>query len=326
MLTRSFGRLFIVVMLGAALLVPSSGSAMQASPESAMENPFADLGLQQIDITMTDTAFEGVPSELDAGRYIIAFTNTIESPFTQGGAFLQIPQGMTADDFINMEGSEESTPVPDGMATAEASPMSDDEESGAPAWYYDAVRVGGPYALTGQTVYAVVELTAGEWIFWAEYTSAPQSAVPITVTGEIPADAPVPAADITIEMSEFAFTFSSEPTAGTQVIELINVGEQPHFMGVGQLPDGTTSDDVMGLLESEFGMAMGTPVATPDDALSFEDVVEVFSTGDQSAGTTAWYVLTLEPGTFSAVCFIPDAETELPHAMLGMVEVFDIAD
>jgi hypothetical protein len=126
------------------------------------------------------------------------------------------------------------------------------------------------------------------------------------VTGKMAADAPIPEADITIEMSDFAFTFSNNLTPGTHVVELINVGEQRHFMIVARLPDGTT--------ENEF------------TELFAADIVDVFGTGDQSPGTTAWYGLTIEPGTYVSVCVVTDPESGQPHTMLGMVEVFDVAD
>jgi hypothetical protein len=221
-------------------------------------------------------------------------TNTFDDESGQGGAFLQLPPDMTIDEFIDLVGPGESSSVAGG------------QNMWPPDWYNESMIAGGPYAYNGQTTYAVVELTEGEWAFWAEYPGVPQVPVPINVTGEMAADAPVPEADITIEMSEYAFAFSDDLTPGTQVIELVNVGEQPHFMIVAQLPDGTTEHELTGLLAA--------------------DILDVFGTGDQSAGTTAWYVLTVESGTFVSVCVVTDPESGQPHNMLGMVEVFDIED
>jgi hypothetical protein len=41
--------------------------AAQATPDAAPTNPFADLGLTQLDITVTDTAFEGLLSAAELG-------------------------------------------------------------------------------------------------------------------------------------------------------------------------------------------------------------------------------------------------------------------
>ncbi|MDQ3523529.1 MAG: hypothetical protein M3451_00540 [Chloroflexota bacterium] len=170
----------------------------------------------------------------------------------------------------------------------------------------------------------MVDLPAGDWVFWAEYPGAPQAPVAIAVTGELPSDLPVPQADVTIEMSEFAFAFSDPLVAGPQVIELANVGEQPHFIGFGMVPAGTTADEVLALFESEFGDPAASPVATPVGALTFDDVEEGWGSGDQSGGVTAWYAIDLDPGTHVVVCFVTDPETGLPHIMLGMIDVIDL--
>ncbi len=80
--------LYVVALLLAINAGVLQSVAAQATPEAAPTNPFADLGLTQLDITVTDTAFEGLPSELDAGRYVVAFTNAATSDFQEGGTFL----------------------------------------------------------------------------------------------------------------------------------------------------------------------------------------------------------------------------------------------
>jgi hypothetical protein len=113
--------------------------------------------------------------------------------------------------------------------------------------------------------------------------------------------------------------FPTPLTAGSHVIELANVGEQPHFIGMGRVPDGTTLDDVMALFAT-----FEDPMATPTGSLSFEDIDVVLDTGDQSAGVTAWYTAELEPGTYLAICFVPDVESGIPHAMLGMTQLVEV--
>ena len=43
-----------------------------------------------------------------------------------------------------------------------------------------------------------------------------------------------------------------------------------------------------------------------------------------SPGNTVWAVLDLEPGDYIAICFVPDAESGAPHAMLGMIAPFTV--
>lgn len=318
---------FLVVL--ATLALGRGTLAAQATP-TATVNPFAGLGLPQIDITVTDTAFAGVPADLDAGRYVVALTADTSDP-AGGGGFLRVPEGMTADDFIALVAPPPSATPVSGDPETEASPAAEEGgDEGPPPWYYETTLAGGPYATAGETAYAVVDLTAGEWVFWAEFPGAPQAPQPIKVTGELPADLPEPAADVTVELSDFAFGFSAPLTAEPQVIAVPNVGAQPHFLGIAAVPAGTTVEDVLALLESEIAGEEGTPEAgspeqaTPVGGLSFEDVVDVFGTGDQSAGATAWYSIDLAPGTYVAVCFVTDPESGMPHVMLGMIELVEV--
>lgn len=323
-MSRAFLRWFALLIV---LLTLFGGSApvlaQDATPAGDSGAAFADLGLPEIAVTITESAYEGVPAELAAGRYVLTVTNALapeEGPFgpeSAGAAFLQLPEDMTAEDFIAEAGPPAATPE---AADAAASPIGEDEgDMMPPPWYYETTLAGGPYAMPGETRSAVIELTAGEWILWAEYPGAPQAPVPVTVTGEAPADQPVPAADVIVEMDEYSFAFSPDLTVGSQVFEVANVGEQPHFIGMGRVPEGTTVDDVMGL----FAM-FEDPMATPVGGLAFEDIEIVLDTADQSAGVTAWYPADITPGTYLLVCFVPDPESGIPHAMLGMTQIVEV--
>ncbi len=302
--------LTFVTFLGAAVLVPAAGAAATTVPEAAGDNPFGYLGLPELAITITEDAFEGVPAELAAGRYVLAVTNTLDEEVateTSGFAFLRAPEGTTATEVVEL------------IAAAAL-----EEEAEYPDWYYETVIAGGPYVFPGATGYALVDLTAGEWILWGEDPTAAQPPVPVIVTGEPPADQPAPTADATIEMSEFAFTFDPPLAAGPQVIEVTNAGEQPHFIYMAKVPEGTTVDEVFATFFGEPGSSVPPSASSAPGGLSFEDVTEALSTGDQSAGTTVWLAVDFAPGTYLAACFITDPETGMPHAMIGMIQVLVI--
>ncbi len=59
-------------------------------------------------------------------------------------------------------------------------------------------------------------------------------------------------------------------------------------------------------------------------ALDFGDIVSVADSAEQSTDTTMWMPLTLEPGTYAGLCFIPDQESGMPHAAMGMYTVFTV--
>jgi hypothetical protein len=41
-------------------------------------------------------------------------------------------------------------------------------------------------------------------------------------------------------------------------------------------------------------------------------------------GGTGWFSMDLTPGTYVALCFVPDDETGQPHAAMGMVKFFNV--
>ncbi|MBA2518644.1 MAG: hypothetical protein H0V24_03180 [Chloroflexia bacterium] len=313
---RQTRRAIALFLLVCSILVPLPVGARQAAA-----NPFAELGLPELAVTITDTAIEGAPAERTAGRYVLAVTNdsTAGAPpvVSAGVGFLQPPEGMTAADLIAFFATMATGP--DGGASPVASPGAAAEMEGPPPWYYEVPLAGGIYALPGETAYTVLDLAAGEWVLWAEDPTAPRPPVAITVTGEAPANQPVPEADVTITMTEMAFALDQPLAAGPQIIALTNEGQQPHFLVLATVPDGTTVDDVL-----QLSMTFMDPSATPPPNLSFEQMQDIANTADLSAGITNWFSVDLESGSYLLVCFVPDQETGIPHAMLGMIDVVTV--
>jgi hypothetical protein len=288
-----------VVILGTGSLGLTSASNHDATAASG--NPFEELGLPEIAVTITNDASEGAPASLTAGRYVLSVTNDFQASTegTEGAALLQLQDGISAQAFI--------TSVRD-------------EESDWPAdWYYGTVLAGGAYATLGTTAYAVIDLHAGAWVLWSEVPGSPQAPVPITVTGESPQNVPAPIADAIIEMTDFDFAFSAPLAAGPQIIEVVNSGSQPHFMFIGGVPDGTTVAEAQAAFDAYWNRESAS--AAP---FSFAESPELFGTGDQSAGVTAWYAVDLPPGTAVIACFLTDPESGLSHDMLGMTEIVEI--
>ncbi|MGH2535168.1 MAG: hypothetical protein ACRDJW_23135, partial [Thermomicrobiales bacterium] len=295
------------------------GRPAPATAPDAAANPFADLGLPEITVTITETAIEGAPAELAAGRYVLAVTNATEdddSGIALGVGFLQPPEGMTGAEFAAMFAP--ATPEA-AAANGEASPPADGGDAGPPPWYYETALAGGIDALAGETAYTVLDLTAGEWVLWAEDPTAPQPPVPVIVTGDAPADPPAPTADVTITGLEMSFTIEGTLASGPRTIAFTNGGQQPHFLLLLKVPEGTTVDDFLALAAT-----FGDPAATPPGTLTFDQITDAVSTGDQSSGVTTWIAADLEAGTYIMVCFILDPETGAPHAMIGMIDVVTV--
>ena len=309
---RPTARLFAVLLLLAALAAPLRTSAQDTA------NPFAGLGLPEIAITVTDTAFDGAPSELEAGRYVLSVTNSSSSEEDAGIGFVQAPEGMTAAELIGFMASLSATPE---AADGEAAPAEEEGGTGAPSWYYETEIAGGVYAPAGETAYAVIDLSAGEWMLWGDLPEAPQAPVPVIVTGEAPADQPTPAADVTIAMQEMSFSVDGSLTAEPQTIALTNAGQQPHFLLMIGVPEGTTPEDFLAL-SAAFA---GDPTASPPAGLSFQELTTGIESTDLSSGGTVWLHADLAAGTYVLACFFPDQETGAPHAFLGMVDVVTVS-
>src|SRR5215218_10155442 len=125
---RPTARLFALLLLLAALAAPPRASAQDTA------NPFADLGLPEIAITATDTAFDGAPSELEAGRYVLSVANSSSSGDDAGVGFVRAPEGMTAAEVIGVMAGLSATPeAADGGAT----PAEEEGGAGAPSWYHE---------------------------------------------------------------------------------------------------------------------------------------------------------------------------------------------
>lgn len=284
---------------------PAAGGALSA------------LGLPELNITVTDTAYEGLASEVTAGTYLVHVTNSGSTPGFV--AFMQLPEGMTSSDLLAMLG---------GGAAEGATPVEGEEEGGAPPdWFYTTYIPGGAGVDPGGTATFVFTLQPGNYVVWGEDPTASQAPVDLTVSGS--AATPLAEAsgtlqaDVTIEEvgtdSGFAFTVQGDFGTGSAVVEVVNNSDQPHFVSFDRVPDGTTLDQVEALLQS---FMTGTPTA---GGLTEADVQTVYFVGTQSANTTQWHEVSLDPGTYVITCWIPDmARGGMPHALEGMYELITV--
>ena len=297
---RPFALRSVAVALFSLSLAVPAVAAQDATPPSA-EALLAGLGYPELHVMVTDAGIQA-PAEAAAGLTLLTVENASQE---DTGVFLVAPPpGMTMAEFRAIA---EATPPPG------ATPSPEEE---FPAWLYDAVLTGGPSVVAGGRGQAVIELTPGEWAVASEGDQEP---APLTVTeGATPAAAAEPAADLTVELREYAFSIPEQVAAGPQVWELTNVGQQPHVLFMVRSPDPITMDQVMTLLTLPEDATPPPGFPNPEE---FEDVGGLTII---SAGRTAWLALDLEPGTYVALCFVSDKETHAPHAALGMVSVFTV--
>ena len=77
-----------------------------------------------------------------------------------------------------------------------------------------------------------------------------------------------------------------------------------------RLDSGKTAHDLFN--------SMKTPGPLPKWA------VEVAGVNPPAPGRTADITLTLDPGNYLLVCFMPDVKTGTPHVALGMLRLFSV--
>lgn len=272
----------------------------QATPE-ATASQWGSLGLPELNLTVTAEAIEGMPESLEAGRYLLNVTGEpTPNDWGVGVMLLQLPQDFTLEEAM-AQGAE--------------------AQDGPPEFYFEShLPGGGAVSTSGDsavTSVSVVDLQAGDWIIAGMYFSRPP--VPFAVTGEMPADLPEPESTATITMQEMSIEVTTgELVTGENLIKVENIGEQPHYVEFGKFPDGTTQENFEATLE--FDMT-GTPVPGMVD---FREIQLVANSGDMSPGVTMWMSVTLEPGVYGALCFVPDTESGTPHAFMGMYTFFTI--
>jgi len=330
---RTFTAGSVAAILGGAAALSLPAQRLLAAQGADL----ASLGLPTIDITVTESALEGAPTETAAGRYLVTATAGEGVEYAQA-AFMRPPQGMSAEEFMTSlfgggpppEASPESSPA----ASTVASPVSEEaEEPGGalilPTFLYQATFAGGAVVDTSlpgapTSGQAVIDLGPGEWILWGFDPEAAQQPVIFTVTDVTQTDQPEPQADINVTYIDFGIACDGNLTAGEHVLRIENQGAQPHFLVVEKGPDDMTLEQVAELLEMFEAMETGQAATPPPTSLQETDFTHTLETGTQSIGTLTWVPATFEAGTYAAFCFFPTAGEGLPHAYHGMYTVFTI--
>jgi uncharacterized cupredoxin-like copper-binding protein len=125
------------------------------------------------------------------------------------------------------------------------------------------------------------------------------------VIGTVPAGAALPAADLTITLSDYAFALSAPLTAGTHTIRVENTGPQMHEVTIERLADGKTLADY----QAWAAAPQGPPPTLPAGGLI----------GPGPGGAAGTFTVTLTPGRYLLTCYVPGPDGK-PHVAHGMVQ------
>lgn len=285
-----------VVASGGAL-APGAAWSQDASP-AASPSLLDTLGLPVVELVVTR---EGItlPATVAAGPMLLVGRNETDGFLTVELA--QLPVGITVDEFITASSSEDGA---------------------IPEWAIDAVLAGGLQLPPMSDSRIGVLLDAGEYtaIAYGEAAVASPSST-FTVNGSVNSDAAdAVGADLVVNLGAYTFDIPDTVAGGPQVWRVSNTHDVFHHVvafGVDRL---YTPDEVVAGLVADF---TATPAAA--GAFSFEAAEFAFSSPPLSGGRTIWIEPNLEPGYYVALCFLPDPGADLPHAVSGMIDAFEVA-
>jgi len=113
--------------------------------------------------------------------------------------------------------------------------------------------------------------------------------------------------DLTVELTDYGFAFSKPLTAGPHEVLVRNIGKQSHELELARLAAGKNPGDITTWIDN----MRGPPPAT------FLGGVSPLAPNRENE-----LALTLTPGHYVMLCFVPDAKDGKPHVMHGMVHDF----
>ncbi|MFN2134427.1 MAG: hypothetical protein ACK2UK_00640 [Candidatus Promineifilaceae bacterium] len=154
-------------------------------------------------------------------------------------------------------------------------------------------------------------LSPGNYLFLEQDPTSVGDVTPFTVLAEgETSSAEPPNADIDLSLQDFAFVMPDTIAAGDNVWHISNDGDQWHEISIFPVPDGSTPSGILEMLHDE----------------SNDDEPEVaFQFGPISSGLEIWSSIELAPGTYVALCFLPDIDGDFTtHFDKGMIRVFTV--
>ena len=298
-------RFLVACAMVFSLLAASVATIVAQGTPAATGGLLSELGYPEVVIGASEAGFDA-PAEVTAGTVLLTLDN--QAPFPVGFSLIQLPEGVSPEDLAPPPAAAGATP---GAAEAPS------PEEALPPALYDSTWAGGAFALPGGTGQSVVTLTPGQWLL----LTPPDVPLPpgmLNVTGEA-ADAPAaPEGAVSVELDNFQVRLPEQIPAGPQIWSVTNIGDQPHEIFITKTPERLSVEEAQGLL-------LMPPDATPDPSLpNPEEFEEVNFILPVSKDQTTMVEMSLEPGHYIAVCFIPEKESGEPHAMKGMISIFSV--
>jgi hypothetical protein len=181
--------------------------------------------------------------------------------------------------------------------------------------------LGSPVVAPEESADVTYDLQAGEYLFINFNPAGPPTLLPFTVAENEGDVVEAPEADVEIEMLDFAFAMPVELTTGESVWHFSNTGETIHEIIFYAVDEEATIESVTAAITE--AMMTGAPGAPPE--MPYE---RVYSFVGLSPNENAWMTVDLPPGTYAAVCVIPDFSTTPPstHMHNGMIALVTVGE
>jgi len=270
------------------------------------------------------TVKEEPPASSASGTPAAANVVTIDASDYAFAAPDTIPAGLTTIRLVTAPGRElhhaTLVKLTDGKSYADFTAAM---TSGThPMW---AVPVGGPNPpVPGGVAEVVQSLEPGDYAIVCYVPSA--DGVPHFAKGMVRgltvvpngaeagngsvAAADLPAADVVMTLTDYAFTTDVPLTAGKHVIRVETKATQPHEVVLAELAPGKTVQDLLAWMEKQEGPPPGKPIG---------------GVAGLMPGTAAVFPVDLAPGEYAMICFLPDAKDGKPHFAHGMVRQIKVS-
>lgn len=179
-----------------------------------------------------------------------------------------------------------------------------------------ADAVGGVQLPGGTQGSAYIQLEPGTYVLKGSRGGSPGQptvASYLTVNVSSGERGQEPTADLDLHLKDFHFDFPEAVAAGQQLWRVSNTGSQPHIGLIFKLAEGKTADDALAWMADEGGPP---PVEFGPNSSAFIQTI--------TAGQTFYLPVNLTPGTYVAVCPLPNLASGEPHFMDGMVSTFTV--
>jgi hypothetical protein len=277
--------------LSAVSLTPGSLLAQSATPEAG--------SFPTLEIIVKDDGYT-LPATIPAGRTLVTVSNqgTTGSHTSLG----VLPVGVTREaleaDIAKMTGPSANADY-------------------TPDWFWTTTWVGMPdWPVPGSSVTGIVDLHPGLALILNPIGAQMPAVAEITgefATGSEPAaDATVQLVEMTIKLPEGGFK------SGKQRVKIENKGAVEHEFAVLAFPAGVTKEQFMALAD------LPEDVTPPAELQPIMEYRPIAACSILSEGGVSWIDIDLPVGHYAGLCMLPDQTMGMPHAFMGMIEMFDI--